>query len=303
MISILLSTYNGSAWLPSLLESLRAQDREDIAIVIRDDGSTDDTAAVIDSCLGEDDRIEARFGPNLGASRSFFELLRSLPAGTEYAAFCDQDDVWHADKISRAVSLMESQHGEGPAMYCSRLIIADGELNEITTTRVPRRGPSFANALVENIATGATMVINREAADLIIAGEPDPDRVVMYDWWIYLVISALGRVIFDDTPRIVSRQHGGNVVGLPFGRRYWRSKARFLGPGDRRRISAQAAEFARIFADRLTNGDRRLLDDFVTISRSGNLFRRARYALSGSVYRQRLLDDLFLRFRIKLGRI
>jgi len=303
MISILLSTYNGRSWLPTLLESLIAQDRDDISIVIRDDGSTDDTAGIIGAFSEEHDSVEVRIGQNIGASRSFFTLLGSLPGGTEYTAFCDQDDLWHADKISRAVSLLDEHRGAGPAMYCSRLTIADETLNEISTTRPPRREPSLANALVENIATGATMVINREAADLLIANETDLDRVVMYDWWIYLAISALGRVIFDETPHIVSRQHRGNVVGLPFGRRYWRSKARFLGRGDRHPITRQADEFDRVFGEQLSAADRQRLEEFLDISGSRNPLRRSSYALSGNVFRQRPLDDLFLKIRIMLGQV
>ncbi len=303
MISIILSTYNGGAYLPALLESLSAQDRSDIMIAIRDDGSSDDTAAIIGSWSEENEQVDVQFGPNLGVNHSFFSLLDSVPAETEYVAFCDQDDHWETDKISRAVDLLEERCHGGPAMYCSRLSISDEDLNQISTTRLPRQGPSFRNALVENIATGATMVINREAVDLLTSNEPDLDQVVLYDWWIYQVMSAFGTVVFDDQSHILSRQHADNVVGLPFGRRYWRSKARFISDSDRYLISTQARELSRVFRDQMTGEDRERLDDFLANVRAPDFISRLRYALSGSVFRQRPADDLFLRVRIMLGRI
>lgn len=303
MICILLSTYNGGAYLPALLDSLVIQDRDDITIVIRDDGSTDDTVEIIHSYAEKYDHIKAQFGQNMGVNRSFFFLLDSITEETEFVAFCDQDDHWEADKISRAVDLLKERCHEGPAMYCSRLTISDEELHEISSTRLPPRGPSFGNALVENIATGATMVINREAVDLLTAHEPDLDQVVLYDWWIYQVISALGVVVFDDRSCILSRQHAGNVVGLPFGRRYWRSKARFIRNGERYLISTQVREFSRIFRDQLAGEDRQRLDGFLANVSAPDFISRWRYALSGNVFRQRHADDLFLRVRIMLGRI
>jgi glycosyltransferase involved in cell wall biosynthesis len=303
MISILLSTYNGSAWLPVLFESLLAQDRDDIIIVVRDDGSVDNTGEILSSYANTYDHVKLQSGPNIGVNRSFFTLLKSLPDETEYAAFCDQDDLWKTDKISRAVALLEERLEEGPTMYCSRLTIADEELNEISTTRIPPKGTSFANALVENIATGATMVMNRKAVDLLVANEPDHKRVVMYDWWIYQTMTALGSVFFDESSLIVSRQHRGNVVGLPFGKRYWKSKARFLGPDDRHLISTQVREFSRVFRDQLSAEDRERLDDFLTHVHAPDSISRWRFALSNRVFRQRPINNLFLKIRIMLGRI
>jgi glycosyltransferase involved in cell wall biosynthesis len=303
MISILLSTYHGAPWLPTLLDSLIGQDLDECRIIIRDDGSTDSTGEIIRAAAEEYDHIEAHFGPNLGVNRSFFTLLHLAAGRTGYAAFCDQDDRWEIDKLSRAIALLEEQSGGGPAMYCSRLTLAAEDLTAISLSRPCPRGPSFANALVENIATGATMVLNREAIELLDAHEPDFDRVVMYDWWIYQTIAAFGTVVFDPESRIVSRQHRGNVVGLPFGRRYWRAKAGFLASGDRHLITTQAEEFARVFADRLGPDERGRLEEFLASTRDGNLRGRWRYARSGRVFRQRPLDDLFLRIRIATGAV
>ena len=301
MICVLLSTYNGEDYLTTLLDSLLAQDYPDIKILIRDDGSTDRTRKILSDYAAEHGHIETIQGSNVGANRSFFELLASVPEGADYAAFCDQDDYWESDKLSRALGLLAEHRTDGPAMYFSRLTIADGDLNTLSLTAPPPRGPSFENALVENIATGATIVLNRAAVDLVAGHTPDIDKVEMYDWWIYQTVSALGTVLFDDQSRIKSRQHSRNVVGLPFGTRRWRSKYRFIGSRDKRKISTQAGEFSRIFQDRVSEEHRCLLDEFLAGVGESNILGRTRYAIRGRVHRQKTTDDLLLKLRIVLG--
>jgi glycosyltransferase involved in cell wall biosynthesis len=303
VICILLSTFNGAEYLPTLLDSLLAQDALDLRIAVRDDGSTDATVEVVLSWADRHAEVDLTTGPNLGASRSFFELLTSVPDDCRYVAFCDQDDRWEPDKVSRAAEMLSARPPDRPAMYCSRLTIGDRNLTPLSLTPMPDRGPSFANALVENIATGATIMLNRPAVDLVTGHLPDIDALEMYDWWIYLTLSALGEVVFDGESRIVSRQHRRNVVGLPFGVRRLRSKARFITGGDRSSLSAQAGEFHRVFASSLSEEDRRTLETFLEHARRAGPWRRLRYARRGEVYRQRFSDDLLLRIRIALGRV
>lgn len=303
MICILLSTYNGSDYLPILLNSLVAQDYPNIRIVIRDDGSTDETCDILSTYAEKYDHIEALYGPNVGANKSFYMLLDSIPREARYAAFCDQDDYWESDKVSRALKVISEQQEAEPALYCSRLTIADCDLKVILLSSPPTHGPSFENALVENIATGSTIVINREAVDLLAGHIPDMNQLEMYDWWIYQTISAFGTVMYDDQSRILSRQHSRNVVGLPFGIRRWRSKYNFIRSRNKSKISTQAREFSRIYHDDLSDSNRHLLDEFLTHVQDSKLPRRMKYALQGRVFRQRMTDNLLLKLRIILGKV
>ena len=303
MICVLLSTFNGADYLPTLLDSLIGQDAPGVSIIIRDDGSTDGTVEVLNARAERHKAINITTGPNRGVNHSIFELLTMVPDDCRYTAFCDQDDFWEPDKISRAVAMLSAQPPDLPVMYCSRLTISDENLAPISLTPLPGRDPGFANALAENIATGATIMLNRPAVDILTSHIPDIDQLEMYDWWIYQTISALGRVIIDDQSRILSRQHADNVVGLPFGRRRLRSKYRFLTNPDKTAISTQAVEFSRVFSSVLSDPDRRTLDTYLDHILKAGLVRRIRYALRGEVYRQRLSDDLLLKLRIILGKV
>ncbi len=95
-------------------------------------------------------------------------------------------------------------------MYCSRLEYVDESLRHLGYSRIPSR-MGFSNALVENVATGCTIVLNRQARNLIT--QNFPRHALLHDWWSYLVISAFGKVDFDPRPAIKYRQHSNNRVG------------------------------------------------------------------------------------------
>lgn len=299
-VTVLLSTYNGSKYLRQLLDSLYGQTYPAIRILVRDDGSSDTSRAILESERAKG-RIEILEGHhNLGAALSFFELLKNA-ASTEtgYVAFCDQDDVWHPEKIARAVSKLSRSADDRPAMYCSRVELVDENLQHIGYTELPGK-TGFGNALVDSIATGCTMVLDRKALDLI--GKSLPKKVVIHDWWCYLVVSCFGEVVFDETATLKYRQHGSNAIGVTAGlTRLARKYRRFFGGGEGHQwMSAQAASLLEIFNNSIPPARRRVLDDFIAAKTS--LYRRLRLALSRDVWRQKWPDDLMLRLLILMNR-
>jgi glycosyltransferase involved in cell wall biosynthesis len=298
-VTVLMSTYNGSQFLQQQLNSLYEQTYPNIKILVRDDGSTDTTRELLAAeCLtGAIEQLDGH--NNLGATGSFFVLLRhAASTETAYVAFCDQDDVWQANKIERAVSLL-AKVSDRPALYCCRLDIVDEQLQSLELSVKPRK-IGFGNALVENIAVGCTMVLNRKAIDLLCQ-QTLPSHVYVHDWWCYLVISCFGKVIFDDNPLIKYRQHGGNVIGAATNRLgvLKRKLARLFNA--RLWISEQAMTFGDLFSDRLPMVERELLA--LLIKAKSSFWYRVRLALSPAVWRQKCVDNLILRLVILMNRI
>src|SRR5207248_4010921 len=122
-----------------------------VQLLIRDDGSTDETVSIIERYRTRSN-IRAFYETNVGVVTSFFRLLQSSTSDAGYIAFCDQDDVWEKDKLSRAIKMLEEVVGTGPKMYCGRARVVTEDLIPIGLTSLPGRGPSFRNALVQNIA-------------------------------------------------------------------------------------------------------------------------------------------------------
>lgn len=300
-VTILLSTYNGSKYLQQQLDSLYGQTYPNIRILVRDDGSSDTTAAILESERAKG-RIELLEGHgNLGAALSFFELLKcAASTETEYVAFCDQDDVWLPGKIALAVAKLSRVANDRPAMYCSRVELVDESLQHIGYTALPGR-IGFGNALVDSIATGCTIVLNREALCLI--GKNLPRKVVIHDWWCYLVVSCFGEVIFDETATLKYRQHGNNAIGVSANGFAQLAKKyhRFFGGGKGHLwMSAQASSLLEIFKDNVPVPNKQALNNFVTAKTS--LYRRFQLALSHNIWRQKWSDNVLLRLLILLNR-
>jgi len=295
-VTVLLSTYNGSRWLEPQLQSILAQTDVAIDVKVRDDGSSDDTAALLDDYARRDERVRWYAGDNLGVVASYLRLLGDVQRSAGYVAFSDQDDVWLPGKLRAAVKRLAVHGPDAPAMYCSRVRYVDETLQPLGMSRVPRR-IGFANALVENVATGCTVVVNGAMVRLI--NRRQPTAVLMHDWWCYLVASALGIVEYDSEPHILYRQHGGNVVG---GKEGWFAtlphrvrRLRLRGDGVFR-CSDQAAEFARCHGAELSADKAELLDAFLAARRG---FPAAlAMATSGAVRRSHPADDAIVRFLI-----
>lgn len=299
-VNVLLATYNGAKFLREQLESFDAQTLRPTRVTIRDDGSTDETVQQIKEWAAGRSNVALLQGPRLGVTKNFFALLANPDEESDYFAFSDQDDVWLPSKIENGVAaLLECRHDE-PAMYCTRVEYVDENLNHLGHSRVPR-GTGFTNALVENVATGCTVMLNRCARDLVC--EKPPETALIHDWWCYLVISAFGRVIYDEKPSIKYRQHANNLTGgTPsnlelFKRRF----ARFLKyKKGTLLVSDQAIEFKRCFGDRLGARERNTLERFLSI-RAG-LKDRITYNAVMDVWRQSWLDTMILRALILMGR-
>lgn len=299
-VSILVSTFNGASFLSEQLDSLIGQSYKETEIYVRDDGSSDKSRQILARYASQYSGFRVEFGNNLGISESYFRLLSEADQKSDYFAFCDQDDVWHADKVERAVTRLSGNVADTPAIYCSRLEYVGQDLSPLGNSRLPRRGLSFQNALVENAAIGCTVVMNRAARDMIVKSLPT--QSVWHDWWCYLVVSAFGVVIYDEHPTIEYRLHGENTVGAAVS--LWdqvtRRASRFALKGrDAFSIHAQAVEFLTIFAGRLSAQKLRILNRLVESKQS--FLKRMGYALNPEVYRQSRLDGLLLRALVLLG--
>ena len=118
-VSILLSTFNGAAFLPAQLASFGTQSWRDWVLYWRDDGSTDGTPDLLRAFAAGDGKgrcIEiADTAGHLGIAGSFLTLLRAAPPDT-IAAFADQDDVWLPGKIERGVAALSGLPETRPAL-------------------------------------------------------------------------------------------------------------------------------------------------------------------------------------------
>jgi hypothetical protein len=148
-----------------------------------------------------------------GSTANFLSLTCRADIEADYFAYADQDDVWEADKLERAVDWLKTVPEDVPALYGSRTLLVDARNQHIGYSPLFERAPDFRNALVQSIAGGNTMVFNRAARDLLRrAGEQV--EAITHDWWAYMLVTSCGgRVHYDSHPTVRYRQHGHNQFG------------------------------------------------------------------------------------------
>lgn len=304
-VQVLLSTYNGERYITEQIESIMKQSYPDVSVLVRDDGSSDGTVEQIQRMEQlYPGRIELIQGSNLGLVGSFFELLVMSDPHAEYYCFCDQDDVWLDHKVKSAVTKLDIPvHTGEPSMVFTSTQLTDGELNSKGIwPKPPRREPSFYNALYENVAIGATITMNQSARNLFIKGKSvDSNKILMHDWWLYLLISAFGKVIYDPVPSMLYRQHGNNVVGgsnspVEKIKNKFNSFKRHIGKD---LLQTQALEFRRLYGEQLEDEKREQLDLFV--APRPRVMDRFRYMSRSKLHRQSRSESMLFKFLILIG--
>ena len=119
-VQILLSSYNGDKYINRQIDSILCQKDVEVHLLIRDDGSTDQTRQIIKKYEKKYPfNIKVVLGENIGWKKSFFTLLK-LAGDYDYYAFADQDDYWYEDKEISAIDVMESD-----SIICPKLVQVD----------------------------------------------------------------------------------------------------------------------------------------------------------------------------------
>ena len=226
-VSVALGTHNGARYLRQQLESILRQTSPVDEIVLSDDASSDDTVALAQRVVDEHRTISDAATPalvvlrnasTLGVTGNFEQALRA--ASGDLIALCDQDDVWHADRVARAVAEFAARPEVDLVAAEARLVDEAGEplgsslFETLGVDHELRRRlasqAAFAELLKRNVLTGATMMVSRS---LVERAAPFPASWV-HDEWLAMVASVGGGIAVVSDPLIDYRQHGGNQIGV-----------------------------------------------------------------------------------------
>ena len=305
---VLLAAYNGAEFLSEQIQSIQGQTISNWTLLVRDDGSEDNTSDVLEKLAAKDKRIRCIHDTCgcLGAARNFGELMRvALVEGADLIFFSDQDDVWVPDKIVRQLQClqeMERQYGLSVPLLCySDLEVVDENLSQVHPSLMRYQGQRHESRdpigvlLTQNLITGCTVLINRPLLELAV---PIPEEAIMHDWWLALCAAACGRIGYIDQPIVRYRQHATNHLGAVRVTRI----ANLLSADSRKRLlrgqhyMLGAIRQAGLLSERITarklgcSGDvHALLDSFASCAGQGRVHRLL------TVYRLRLRRQGVLR--------
>ena len=217
-VLVLLSTYNGEKFLQDQIDSIFRQENVDVFLLIRDDCSSDKTVEIIRYNQQRFPlKIKLVEGKNVGCTKSFVELMHlalDLKEYTpDYYAFCDQDDVWLPDKLSRSVTVLSSKDPTLPQLFFGTSTVTDSYLHAIKVNSSRKYKYTLGESLVGNISVGNTHVFNRLLLEKAVSVKFCP--YILHDWWIYSVCLALSGIVFmEQIPLLLYRQHCDNAIGI-----------------------------------------------------------------------------------------
>lgn len=303
-VAILLCTYHGQRYLAEQLDSFQAQSHSNWAVWASDDGSEDGTHAILEAYQQKwpARRLTIHSGPADGFAVNFLSLTCKAGIKADYYAYSDQDDIWEVDKLERAVCWLKTIPHNVPALYCSRTRLVDAENNEIGLSLLFSKPPSFANALMQNIGGGNTMVFNN-AARALLREVGEDTAVITHDWWAYMVVTGCGgKVFYDSHPSLRYRQHDGNLVGMnaTWAARF--KRIRMLWQGRFRNWNDCNVAALRRLQHKLTPENRETLERFAH-ARQKSLIPRLIGLKRSGIYRQTLFGNLGLIAAAIFGKI
>ena len=278
-VTVLLAAYNGVKFLEQQLTSLTSQEDVLVEVFANDDGSTDGTVVLLENWKKLGLIASISHSNQIGSSESFLKLLK-LCNEKSFVAFCDQDDVWEARKLITQIKYVTN---DKPMAITSRRLHIDEQSEVIAISPNLRLKPCFENAIVENIAPGNTILINRKSVKLINSFKSP--QISHYDSWIYLLVSVFGDVIHIQEPLTRYRIHSNNTVGL--------RKINI----DRHKAAVksfvnQSMFFHECSPKNLNAEKQNLLNEYVKIHAVTGMFRKILLVWKLPIRRQRRLDQI-----------
>lgn len=301
-VQILMSTYNGEKFLKEQLDSILNQKGNfELGILVRDDGSNDETIKILKEYSEKSVlKIEILKGNNIGVNASLKELfLKCDIEYYDYFALSDQDDVWLDTKIQTALNKLQKEKFEGLKMFASRSFVTDEKLNIIGKTQDSEKKELYYNATVQNICPGHTQVFNKEVVKEL--RENYSENIFVIDWWIYLLVSGTGKVIFERECTVKHRQHGINTAGYELNfLKKTKKRMKFLNKYKKSPVSLQLESFLYLYAEKMKEDYKKETEKFLKSQK--NIFKRVRYISKAKVFRYGKIENLIFKILYILGK-
>ena len=194
LVSVVIPAHNGERFLGRTLESALAQTYQPIEVIVVDDGSTDETAAVVEAVVARDGRVRLfrRQNSGVAATRNF----GIAQARGGLIATLDNDDLWHPEKIARQVKLMRTSSPEVGLVYCWALEI-DKDDFIIPPIKHLQRKSTAQGRVTEELAKGCFIetssapLIKRSCIEAVGGYDPTLQPQGAEDWKLYFALSEI----------------------------------------------------------------------------------------------------------------
>ncbi|MCL5998016.1 MAG: glycosyltransferase [Chloroflexi bacterium] len=199
-VSVIIPTYNRARLVRDTLDSVLAQTYRDLEIVVVDDGSSDDTAAVVTAYSAP-----VRYLRQQNAGQAAARNTGIRAAGGEFIAFLDDDDVWLPQKLEQQLPLISA--ASAPAwVYCDAEVF-DGTtgqpLHRFSQINPAHSGWIGASLILRDFIASPTPVVRRQVFEQVGYFDESPLLKRREDWDMWLRIAAYSPVAY--TPAVLAR--------------------------------------------------------------------------------------------------
>lgn len=216
-VAVLMATYNGEKWIRSQIESIINQENVKLEILIRDDGSLDNTLNIINSYQNKYPiKLILNESNNKSATSNFISLILNTKDNYDYYAFSDQDDWWVSNKLIRAIKILETKKCEA---YSSNVSILKNQ--KITLMNKSNQQKKY-DFIFESVP-GHTILLSKKSflniKKKLISLDPSELKMIdFHDRFIYFYLRSINTSWYIDKISLVHyRQHENNVLGVNYG--------------------------------------------------------------------------------------
>jgi len=248
-VSAIIPTYNRLPLLKEAVDSILAQDFEDLELIVVDDGSTDGTCEEIKKYGGRVKLLEQPQNRGVSAARN----RGILHARGKYIAFLDSDDLWVKDKLKAQVSFLEN-NPQYPLCYTDEIWIRKGKRVNPRIKHYKYSGWIFEKCLPLCIISPSSAVMRRTVFSKV--GLFDEALPVCEDYDLWLRITARFPVFFLNRKLIIKRGgHPDQLSSRSWGNDRYRVIALekllsepFIGPDERKMILEEMKKKSRVLS-------------------------------------------------------
>ena len=195
MVSVIIPTYNRAHVLPRAIESVLKQTYTELELIVVDDASTDDTAAVMTAITDPRVRYVRKEHGGAAAARN-----RGIAeAKGEFIAFQDSDDVWHSDKLEKQLAYLRAERAD--AVFCAFHRCEEGGDVWQTFPHEEIHGGviRYEELLFENLVSTQTLLARREVLQQERFNERYP---ALEDWELALRIAKAFKLAYLKEPLV-----------------------------------------------------------------------------------------------------
>ena len=293
-IKVILCTFNNFVFLKQQIYSILNQKGVETFIEIFDDSSIERNKELLE-IISEfpNNRVKISLGTKTSYADNFLYSLINSDSSFPYYAFSDQDDIWVEWKIFSSISKMK-KFEKVPCLYGSRTIITDENNNKIGESKNFNKPKKFGNAIVQNVAGGNTMLINKALKLFIEKINFEKEQIVSHDWTLYQIVTGSDlKFVYDTALSVRYRQHDGNQVGSNLSIFQIFKRVNSLLNGDFKNWNTKNLLFLQKNREFLSDTNKNILDTAIKI-RNSNGFYGVCLLIKSGIYRQKWYENIGL---------